>query len=190
MDRDLEKRANGVCELCSSDQGLSAYIVPNSPKSGLEASIALCAACESQIANQDSIDPNHWRALNDTMWSQEPAVQVMAWRMLHRLKSFGWSQDLLEMMYLDEQTLKWAEAAGDHLDNSNAIVHRDVNGVVLEPGDSVVLIKDLKVKGSNMVAKQGTAVRRISLDYDNPEYIEGKVAGQQIVIITQYVKKI
>ncbi len=53
-----------------------------------------------------------------------------------------------------------------------------------------VLIKDLKVKGSSMVAKQGTAVRNIRLDHENAEYIEGKVDGQQIVIITQYVKKI
>jgi protein PhnA len=56
-------------------------------------------------------------------------------------------------------------------------------------GDSVVLIKDLKVKGSSMVAKQGTAVRNIRLDHDNAEFIEGKVDGQTI-IITQYVKKV
>ena len=60
---------------------------------------------------------------------------------------------------------------------------------ILEAGDSVVLIKDLKVKGSSMVAKQGTAVRRISLDHENAKYIEGKVGPTQIVIITDYVKK-
>lgn len=70
------------------------------------------------------------------------------------------------------------------------MIHRDVNGVQLQAGDSVVLIKDLKVKGSSMVAKQGTAVRRISLDPENENYIEGKVDGQHIVIITQYVKKL
>jgi hypothetical protein len=48
----------------------------------------------------------------------------------------------------------------------------------------VVLIKDLKVKGSSIVAKQGTAVRNIRLDHDNAEFIEGKVDGQTIVIIT------
>jgi protein PhnA len=52
------------------------------------------------------------------------------------------------------------------------------------------LIKDLKVKGSSMVAKQGTAVRNIRLDHENADYIEGRVDGQTIVIITQYVKKI
>ena len=75
-------------------------------------------------------------------------------------------------------------------EKEDEIVHRDVNGVVLQAGDSVVLIKDLKVKGSSMVAKQGTAVRRISLDRDNAEYIEGKVGPTQIVIITKFVKKI
>ena len=41
-----------------------------------------------------------------------------------------------------------------------------------------------------MIAKQGTAVRRISLDYENETYIEGKVDGKHIVIVTQFVKKI
>jgi len=79
---------------------------------------------------------------------------------------------------------------GEGEDDTEKIIHRDVNGVVLQTGDSVVLIKDLKVKGSSMVAKQGTAVRRISLDRENAEYIEGKVGPTQIVIITKYVKKI
>ncbi len=124
------------------------------------------------------------------MWSTVPAVQVMAWRMLHRLKAEGWPQDLLDMMYLDEATHAWAAAAGDAEDKTDAIVHKDANGAILQAGDSVVLIKDLKVKGSSMVAKQGTAVRRISLDHENAEYIEGKVDGQHIVIVTKYVKKL
>jgi len=45
------------------------------------------------------------------------------------------------------------------------------------------------VKGSSMVAKRGTAVRGISLVRDNPEQIEGRVNGQQIVILTKFVKK-
>ena len=94
------------------------------------------------------------------------------------------------MMYLDEDSLEWAKAIGDGVEEADKLIHRDVNGVILEAGDSVVLIKDLKVKGSSMVAKQGVAVRRISLDHENANYIEGKVDGQHIVIITQYVKKL
>ena len=67
---------------------------------------------------------------------------------------------------------------------------KDANGNLLSDGDTIVLIKDLKVKGSSLVAKQGTAVRRISLDHENAELIEGKVGPTQIVIITKYVKKI
>ncbi|HLT53484.1 MAG TPA: alkylphosphonate utilization protein, partial [Flavobacteriaceae bacterium] len=67
--------------------------------------------------------------------------------------------------------------------------HKDSNGNVLENGDSVVLVKDLDVKGSSLTAKRGTVVRNIRLDPDNVEYIEGKVDGQQIVILTKYVKK-
>ena len=190
IEREVKKRANNQCELCTADEQLSVYEVPSSPKRGLEASILACNTCISQFDDADTRDANHWRCLNDSMWSAVPAVQVMAWRMLHRLKAEDWPQDLLDMMYLDEDMEAWAAAAGDAEDKTNALVHRDSNGVVLQAGDNVVLIKDLKVKGSSMVAKQGTAVRRISLDHENAEYIEGKVDGQHIVIITRYVKKI
>jgi protein PhnA len=116
------------------------------------------------------------------------AVKIMAWRMLNRIKD-SWTPDLLGMMYLEAETLKLAEASGDGEDDADKLIHRDVNGVTLEHGDAVVLIKDLKVKGSSMVAKQGTAVRNIRLDHENETYIEGRVDGQQIVLITAYVKK-
>jgi protein PhnA len=109
--------------------------------------------------------------------------------MLSRLRNEGWPKDLLEMLYLEDDDLRFAKESGDHLDESEKIIHRDINGTILQAGDSVVLIKDLKVKGSSMVAKQGTAVRRISLDHENAKYIEGKVGPTQIVIITDYVKK-
>ncbi len=45
------------------------------------------------------------------MWSEVPAMQVFAWRMLQRLKSYGWPSDLLEQMYLEEDLFSWAAAA-------------------------------------------------------------------------------
>ena len=189
LERDLQKRSGNSCELCKNTESLSVFMVPPTSKS-IEESLYACGICVEQMNDSDKIDPNHWRCLNDSMWSEHKAVQVMAWRMLNRLKSEGWPQDLLDMMYLDEETLNFANAEGDGDDDENKVVHKDVNGAVLNAGDSVVLIKDLKVKGSSMVAKQGTAVRRISLDHDNAEYIEGKVDGQHIVIITKYVKKL
>ncbi|MFH7015210.1 PhnA domain-containing protein [Flavobacterium sp. FlaQc-47] len=190
IERELNKRSGSKCELCAAEENLKVYEVLPTKKGGLDESILACTTCIDQIENPDNVDLNHWRCLNDSMWNENVAVQVAAWRMLSRLRASGWSQELLDMMYLDEDTLEWAQATGEGEEDENKIIHRDSNGVILEHGDSVVLIKDLKVKGSSMVAKQGTAVRNIRLDHENAEYIEGKVDGQQIVIITQYVKKI
>jgi len=187
---DLQSRSGNKCELCAATDNLKVYEVPPKSTGGVDGSLLGCETCISQIENPDSTDTNHWRCLNDSMWSEHTAVQVIAWRMLSRLKSEGWPQDLLDMLYLDDETLTWAKSTGEGVEEDEQIIHRDVNGVVLKNGDSVVLVKDLKVKGSSLVAKQGTAVRRISLDRENAEFIEGKVGPTQIVIITKYVKKI
>ena len=191
-ERELSSRSGSKCELCTATENLKVYEVLPTKKGGLEESIMACSTCIDQIENPDNVDLNHWRCLNDSMWSEHIAVQVVAWRMLSRLHAAGWPQELLDQMYLDEDTLAWAQATGEGEgeEEENKVIHRDSNGVILKIGDSVVLIKDLKVKGSSMVAKQGTAVRNIRLDHENAEYIEGKVDGQTIVIITQYVKKI
>jgi len=186
----LQERSGSKCELCASDKKLSMYKVPPMPVGTVDDSILACETCVDQIENPDNVDVNHWRCLNDSMWSEVAAVQVVAWRMLTRLSAEGWPQDLLDMLYLDEENLKWAKATGEGEEEENKVIHRDVNGVILQNGDSVVLIKDLKVKGSSLIAKQGTAVRRISLDRENEKFIEGKVGPTQIVIITDYVKKL
>jgi len=185
----LKDRSNNTCELCTSTDNLKAYLIPPSLNQNVDNSLLVCSTCLSQIEGDTEMDPNHWRCLNDSMWSEHVAVQIMAWRMLQRLRNEGWPKDLLDMMYLDDEALALARATGEHEDEENKIVHRDSNGSILQAGDSVVLIKDLKVKGSSMVAKQGTVVRNIRLDHDNADYIEGKVDGQNIVIITKFVKK-
>ncbi|KAB8155352.1 PhnA protein [Kordia sp. TARA_039_SRF] len=189
IERAIQKRSGNACELCNATEKLAIYHVPPNHNEALEKSIYACETCISQIENPETMDANHWRCLNDSMWSEVKAVQVLAWRMLHRLKHEGWPQDLLDMMYLDEDDLEWAAATGEAEDKENTIKHLDANGAQLQAGDSVVLIKDLNVKGANFVAKRGTAVRNISLVHDNAEHIEGRVNGQHIVILTKYVKK-
>ena len=187
IEQALFVRSESKCELCGSDHDLSAFSVE--PSGGSEdQSIVVCDTCNNQINNLEKMDVNHWRCLNDAMWSQVPAVQVMAWRMLTRLSAEGWPQDLLDMLYLDDELLSWAKATGEGSEDS-AVTHVDSNGAVLANGDSVTLTKDLNVKGANFTAKRGTAVRNISLVADNAEHIEGKVEGQRIVILTKYVKK-
>ncbi len=189
LEQELQTRSESKCELCAATADLAVYEVPSSPGSGVDSSAYLCAVCRTQLENPEQADGNHWRCLNDSMWSTVPAVQVLAWRMLNRLRGEGWPQDLLDMMYLEDDVRVWAEAAGEGAGAEDAVVHRDSNGAVLEAGDSVVLIKDLNVKGGGFTAKRGTAVRNIRLVADNAEHIEGKVNGQTIVILTQFVKK-
>jgi len=187
VEKELLARSGSVCELCGNTEGLSSQEV--SPSDGsVDQSILACDTCKTQIANPEQRDSNHWRCLNDSMWSAVPAVQVMSWRMLTSLSGEGWPADLLEMMYLDDETLAWAKS-GIEAYSDDAIKHIDSNGVVLQSGDSVVLIKDLNVKGGGFTAKRGTAVRNIGLVHDDPEHIQGKVNGQTIYILTKFVKK-
>ena len=185
----LLQRSESQCELCRSVENLAVYGVPPDTTGSVDDSVLICGTCLNQIQNPDTVDANHWRCLNDSMWSQVPAVQVLAWRMLTRLRTEVWPQDLLDMLYLDEDIMSWARATGEGLNKEDEVKHIDSNGAVLEAGDMVTLIKDLNVKGANFTAKRGTAVRGISLVADNPEHIEGRVNGQQIVILTKFVKK-
>ena len=188
-EKELLNRSESKCELCSSSENLSVYEIPPESNGSTEQSVLTCQTCKEQIEDPDKMDPNHWRCLNDSMWSQVPAVQVMAWRMLSRLSSESWPQDLLDMLYLDEDTLAWAQANGDGIEESEKVIHKDSNGAILNNGDTVVLTKDLVIKGANFTAKRGTAVRKISLVPDSAREIEGKVEGQLIVLATRFLKK-
>lgn len=186
LESDLQARSGGQCELCTTNPGRAIYDVSRDGTSDADTSVVVCGKCAAQIRDPEKMDVHHWRCLAESMWSETPAVQVMAWRMLDRLSGEGWAQDLLDQLYLDDETLGWAKAAKS---DEDAAPHLDSNGVTLAGGDTVVLIKDLNVKGTSFTAKRGTAVRGISLVPDNPAQIEGRVNGQQIVILTEFVKK-
>jgi protein PhnA len=188
IEKRLNDRSGSQCELCGSKEDLRIHLTKEEAIS-VDNSVLVCTICKNQIENTTPTDANHWRCLSDSMWNENKPVQVVAWRMLNRLRAEGWPQDLLDMMYLDEETLVWASATGEGEDEEGKIVHKDSNGNVLFDGDSVVLIKDLDVKGANFTAKRGAAVHNIKLVWDNAGQIEGRVEGQHIVILTQYVKK-
>lgn len=187
---ELESRSGSKCELCNSALDLQAYQVKPVNNGGIDEHLLACTTCVAQIDEPTSTDTNHWRCLNESIWSEYDAVKVIAWRMLHRLKNEGWPQDLLDMLYLEESTLKWAQATGEGLSDEDKIIHKDANGALLFAGDTITLTQDLDVKGGgNFTAKRGTAVRNISLVHDNAEHIEGRINGVHIVILTKFVKK-
>ena len=185
----LKARSNNQCELCKSETNLVVYDVPPHPEQRLEDSLLVCEKCNLQLTKKEELDSKHWACLNESMWSEVPAVQVVTWRMLNRLRNESWAADAIDMMFLDEPTLAWAKATGDHENGSEVELHRDSNGNILQDGDNVVLTKTLDVKGSNLNAKMGTVVKGIKLVADNFEQIEGKIEGQTIVILTKYLRK-
>lgn len=67
-------------------------------------------------------------------------------------------------------------------------VAKDSNGSILQDGDAVTVIKDLKVRGSSMVIKRGTKVKSIRLT-ENPEEVDCKIDGSSIVLKTCFLKK-
>lgn len=66
---------------------------------------------------------------------------------------------------------------------------KDSNGNILSDGDTVTLIKDLKVKGSSMVLKRGKTVKNIRLT-DDPAEVDCRVDGSSIVLRTEFLKKV
>ena len=173
-DQVILARAGNTCEMCSAVADLNVVPVPPG-----DAGVALCADC---VAYTQGSGPAP-SAMAQAIWSHLPEVQVLCWRMLTR----DGNAPLLESMYLEPDVQEWAEAGLEAA--SVSVVHYDSNGAVLAAGDTVTLIKDLPIKGAGFTAKRGTAVRGISLVTDNPGQIEGKVEGQRIVILTEFVKK-
>ena len=169
--KDLLKRAGGVCEFCGADAGLDAVEVPPAGE------VLLCPACRGE----EDVAADHWRCLEGAAWSVEPAVQFAVWRKLGLIDA-PWAAESRAGMDLLPQAQVWADAPAP-------VQHLDSNGAVLAQGDTVVLIKDLVVKGANFTAKRGTAVRGISLVADNAAQIEGRVEGQRIVILTEFVRR-
>jgi len=169
-----------ICVLCAAPDASLVTLLP------AEDVAACCSICAAALSGAITPGPR-WRCLGDAIWAAEAPTQIAAYRLLQALKQESWAVDLLDSVYLEPEVLARAEAGLAAPDA--AIIHRDSNGAVLSQGDSVVLIKDLPVKGSSMIAKRGTAVRAIRLVRDNAEQIEGRVNDQTIVILTQFVKK-
>ena len=72
--------------------------------------------------------------------------------------------------------------------DTNTTNPKDSNGTYLQDGDSVTVIKDLKVRGSSAVIKRGTKVKNIRLT-QNLEEVEGKVEGSVMVLRVEFLKK-
>lgn len=190
LEKFLQERSGNQCELCTSTMGLTIYSLPPNESDLPNENIMVCQKCLDQLNKTEQLDFDHWKELPNTMWSETPAVQVVAWRMLNRLRTETWAQEALDILYLDDETKEWAKQTGDHVSDGIVEFHKDSLGTVLNEGDNVVLTRTLDVKGSSIRATLGTVVKNIHLVRDNVEQIEGKIDGQTIVILTKFLRKV
>lgn len=84
---------------------------------------------------------------------------------------------------------EWPQA-GNAADEDAATVVRDANGTVLNDGDAVVLIKDLKVKGSSIVLKQGSKVKSIRLVSGGDHEVDCKLDQGNFMLKACFLKKV
>ena len=126
----LKDRSGSVCEISGSDENLVVYLVEPKTEDIPENCILITKNLKDQIENPETMNPNDWRGLSDSMWNENLPVQIVSWRMLARLKN----HDLLDMMYLDEDALEWAKATGEADDDEGKIIFQAA--VPISPADS------------------------------------------------------
>lgn len=111
--KDLVRRSRSTCELCEAD-GVKLNVFEVPPETDhvtADQCLFICATCLEQIENPKRMVSDHWRCLNNSIWSEVPAVQVMSARMLKRLKAEHWANELLEQAYFDEEVDTWIAEA-------------------------------------------------------------------------------
>ena len=112
--KDLVRRSRSRCELCEKNGvRLEVYeLLPLEEDPYPDGCIFICDGCKKQIENPQKMIPSYWRCLNNSLYSDVPAVQVMAFRMLGRLAfRERWAEELLEHAYLDPELEAWAKLA-------------------------------------------------------------------------------
>ena len=94
LGKELTRRSRATCELCTeSGVPLSIYEIPPAPKEpDFDQVLHLCETCTAQLEKPKKLTPNRWRILSETIWSEVPAAQVMAVRILkHIAKTERWA---------------------------------------------------------------------------------------------------
>ncbi len=112
--KDLARRCKSHCEMCGS-HGVKLVIheVPPVPKEpDFDHCIFICDACQEQIEKPKRLDINYWHSLHTSIWSEVPAVQVMAVLMAKRIAGKAdFADELLDQVYLEEPISQWVEDA-------------------------------------------------------------------------------
>ena len=112
LGKDLARRAKSKCELTgAAGVPLRPYEVPPvAAEPDLERTLLLCEACHEVLEQPKRLAGRAWQGLAEVVWSEMPAVQVVAWRMLRCLaKREDWAREVVEEVFLDPEVAAWAE---------------------------------------------------------------------------------
>jgi protein PhnA len=113
LGKDLARRAKSKCELTgAAGVPLRPYEVPPvADEPDIERTLLISAACYEVLEHPKRLKGREWQCLAEVVWSEMPAVQVVAWRMLNHLaKSEDWAREVTEEVFLDEEVDEWAKS--------------------------------------------------------------------------------
>jgi protein PhnA len=111
--KDLARRAKSKCELTgAAGVPLRPYEVPPvAAEPGIDRTLLLSEACHEVLERPHKLAGRGWQCLAETVWSEMPAVQVVAWRLLDRLaKREDWAREVIEEVFLDPDVEAWAKS--------------------------------------------------------------------------------
>jgi protein PhnA len=111
--KDLARRAKSKCEITGeSGIPLRAYeIPPISIEPDIERILLLSETCHEMLARPEKLTGRKWQCLSEAVWSDRPAVQVVAWRMLSQLaQREDWARNALDDVTLDPEVETWAKS--------------------------------------------------------------------------------
>jgi protein PhnA len=111
--KDLARRAKSKCEITgAAGVPLVAYEVPPvAAEPELDRTLLVSHDCLEMLQHPKRLAGRGWQHLAEAVWSEMPAVQVVAWRMLSELaKREDWAREVLEEVFLDPEVEEWARA--------------------------------------------------------------------------------
>lgn len=109
--KDLTRRAKSRCEITgAAGVPLRPYEVPPVPEDpDLERTLLISEECHEMLEHPERLAGRQWQCLAEAVWSELPAVQVVAWRMLSELaKREDWARDVMEEVFFDPEVEQWA----------------------------------------------------------------------------------
>jgi protein PhnA len=204
LKQELITLLDGHCELCNAPKANQVVLVHNLMGHPNDDYSLVCDLCLKTLKTLETLEtletsrllPTHetiknneyWRCLSGAIWGERLTTKVLCFQILSPMKSLLWVQELLDQIHIPPFILQSIVPDQGQQGDQGGPKVLDSNGVILNEGDAVTLIKDLDVKGAGFVAKRGTLVKSIHLT-NNTTQIEGKVNGTTIILLTKFLKK-